>query len=437
MNKMNMPAVSLAALQAARPAAIVGNPRMDAGNAEQLLHQVQQQLTELNGDIKQTAEDALKQAKTAGDISADTKTAADQLLAQQTELTSSVKALTDQVEGLASQNLELSQQVAAGTGSGAERPLSLGRAFVAEEDRIGAFRDAGCNGTLSITVQNAVTTAAGSGGGVIWEDDEHGPVQLPRRRLRIRQLLTQGRTSSDLIRYVTQTLRTNAVASIAEGGTFPESDYGWTKASTAVKKIGHIVHISEEAMADADQMQTLIDSELRYGLDLEEEQQILAGDGVGENLEGLIPAAPAFAAAAGLPNTTRIDRLRLALLQITLQDYEATAIVLHPTDWAAIELLKVGGTDNRYVFGDPGMPRAAMLWGKTVVDSNSMTANEWLVGDLQMAATYYDRQQTEILISSEHDQNFVEDMLTMKGRRRAAQANKRPNAMVTGDFTFV
>ena len=53
-------------------------------------------------------------------------------------------------------------------------------------------------------------------------------------------------------------------------------------------------------------------------LDLEEEQQILAGDGVGDNLSGLITEATPFAAQAGLPDQTRLDRLRLALLQLEL-----------------------------------------------------------------------------------------------------------------------
>jgi HK97 family phage major capsid protein len=397
---------------------------------------VQQQLTELNGSIKSTAEDALKQAKDAGEVSAATKLAADELLSQQTELTNSVKSLTEQLEGLTAQNLELSQQVAAGIGGGDAKPQSLGMAVVAEEEKIGAFTDAGCSGTLSITVNNAITSAAASAGGVTWEDQERTPVELPRRRLRIRQLLTQGRTGTNLIQYTRHVLRDNQAAPVAEEGIFPQSAYGWEKATAQVKKIGHITHISEEAMADADQLQTLVDSEMRFGLDLEEEQQILAGDGVGENLDGLIPAAIAFVAAAGLPNATRIDRLRLALLQLTLQDYEATAMLLSPVDWAAIEMLKVGAADGRYIFGDPGASRGPNLWGKPVVDSNSMTAGEWMVGDFQMAATYYDRQETEILISSEHGDNFIEDMLTMKGRRRAAIAHKRSEALVTGDFTF-
>ena len=330
--------------------------------------------------------------------------------------------------------LDVSQQVAAGGGGDDRRPMSLGQAFVAEEEKIAAFTAGGCSGALSITVENAITTAAGSAGGLISHPEETTPVQMARRRLRIWQMVTQSRTGSDLVTYRKQVLRTNAAAMVAEGGTIPESAYGWDKATAAVKKIAHVTNITEEAMADSDQLQSEIDSELRYGLDLEREGQVLAGDGVGENLDGLIPNATAFVAAAGLPNATPIDRLRLAILQITLQDYVATSITLNPTNWAAIDLLK--DSQNRYIFGNPESQTTPRLWGLDVVESNSMSVGEWLVGDIAMAATLYRRKDVDVLISSEHGTNFVEDMLTMKATERLAQAIKRSLAMVTGNFTF-
>ena len=63
MRKTHMPAISMAARFAARPDAVMCNPRNDAGNAEALLQSVQNQLNELNGSIKATAENALKVAE--------------------------------------------------------------------------------------------------------------------------------------------------------------------------------------------------------------------------------------------------------------------------------------------------------------------------------------------------------------------------------------
>lgn len=434
MKKVVMPAICMAALASDMPKAIIGTPRMDAGgDVEKLLLQVQQSLDKVNSETKKTAEDALKEAKNAGEVSAETKQTADQLLTSQTELSNAVKKMTDQLEGVNQKQLDIAQQVADGLKAGRRAGLkSLGQAVIDSHDKIKAFN----GGTLSIDVKNAITTASGSAGGLIYHEEERDPVRMPRRRLLVRQLLMQGRTGSDLVTYRKQTVRTNAAGMVSEEGTYQASSYGWDKATEKVKKIGHITHVSEEAMADADQLQTEIDGELRYGLDLEEENQILAGDGIGENLTGLLTEAPAFVAAAGLPNATRIDRLRLGILQVTLEDYIATSILLNPVDWAAIELLKVGGTDNRYVWGNPGTGNTPMLWGKDVVDSNSMSAGEWLSGDLALAATYYDRQEAEVLFSTEHGTNFIEDMVTVKARKRVAMAIKRALSMVQGDFTF-
>lgn len=436
MKKSLMPAVSTAALFACAPAAVLGNPRAEAPNIEQTLKEVTAQLSRIESSVKSTAEDALAQAKKAGEVSAETKAEADKLLTAQTEATKIVEGLKAQLESLDTKTADIAQAVADGFGGGvSERPKTLGQAVVAQDEKIAKYIADGASGTLSLKVGAAITTADGSGGGLIYREEERTPVPLARRRLLLRNLISNARTSSDLVKYRRQSLRDNQAAAVAEGAAAPESSYGWEKAEAPVRKVSHVTNISEEAMADADQLQSEIDGEMRYGLDLEEDRQILAGDGLGENLAGLLTAAPAFVAAAGLPDATRIDRLRLGLLQVALEDYTSTAIVLNPTDWTAIDLLK--DADQRFIFGNPASQSTPMLWGKDVAETNTMTAGEWLAGDLMMAATLYDRMDTEVLISSEHDQNFVEDMLTMKARKRLALAIKRALAMVQGDFTFV
>ncbi|WP_147112114.1 phage major capsid protein [Tateyamaria sp. syn59] len=438
MTKMMKAAVPFAVLTAMAnvPAAVMSEVTAEGGtNPEQMITALTKKVDDMAGPIKATAEKALDEVKNFGKVTEETKANADKALADITATTKAVEELKASIAGIDAKMLDVSQQLAAGGGGGSGgQVMTLGQAVAAEDEKIASFVGNSCNGNLLIRVENAITTAGGSAGGLISAPEETEPVRLARRTLRIWQLLAQGRTGQDMVHYRRQVLRNNAAAMVAEGGVIPPSEYGYDKDTAPVKKIAHITNISEEAMADADQLQTEIDSELRYGLDLEREMQILAGDGAGENLDGLVPNATAFVAAAGLPNQTRIDRLRLALLQLTLQDYMGTSIVLNPTDWAAIDLLK--DTQSRYIYGNPGVMSSPMLWGKTVVESNSMAAGEWLVGDLEMAATMYRRKDVEVLISSEHGTNFVEGMLTMKGTERLALAIKRALAMVTGDFTF-
>ncbi|MGC3768240.1 phage major capsid protein, partial [Enterococcus faecium] len=77
-------------------------------------------------------------------------------------------------------------------------------------------------------------------------------------------------------------------APVAEGGTKPTSDVTFEPVTDRVKKIAVWMPVTEEALADVPQMQGYIQELLRYDLKLEEENQILKGDGTGENLNGLM-----------------------------------------------------------------------------------------------------------------------------------------------------
>lgn len=427
--------VALAAHMAVRPEALIGAPRMDgAGKVAALLVEVKSELTRVGDETRRVAENALAQSKKTGDVTDEVKQASDKLLTEFHQLSGAQQKLEGKLEALETRNLDLEQQVAGQSGNGPGTRQTAGQEIAADE-RLLAYVEGGMQGSITLRPANAITSVDGSGGGLIWPDNEQAPIGMPRRQLLIRQLLNVTTTGSDVIKYVKQTLRTNAAAPVAEEGTMPASSFGWTKAETNVRKIAHVTHISDEAMADSGQLQGMIDGEMRYGLDLTEETQILSGDGLGENLTGLVTGATAFVAAAGLPNTTRIDRLRLGLLQVALANYSANGITIHPTDWAGIELLK--DTVGRYIFGDPNMQKTPMLWGLDTIATLSHSVGEWMVGNFFMAATLYDRQEAEILISSEHGTNFIDGMKTMRGQKRIALANKLPAALVTGNFTFI
>ncbi|MBY6121820.1 phage major capsid protein [Mameliella alba] len=423
--------VMASAMIASAPAGVLGNPRADAGNVAQLLKDVRAEVGGLRDDVMKKAEAAVKQAEKGEALSTELKAQIDEIMPKFNEATKAQAKLEGQLEALEARTLDV-EQLAASGGRGGQAVPSAG-VELGESDDLKAYIEGGLSGSLTFKPQAAITT--GDTSGAAWSERETQPVNMPRRRLLIRSLLDVVPVGSNSREYLKQTLRTDNTGMVAEGGTAAASDYGWTKADAVVRKISHVVHLSDEALADIASLQATVDGELRYGLDLKEETQILAGDGTGQNLSGLITEATAFSAAAGLPDTNRLERLRLAMLQVVLNDYAADAMVLNPTDWAAIELTK--DADGRFIIGNADSPAGPSLWRLPVVESNSMTAGSWLVGAMFMAATLYDRQENEILISSEHGTNFVDGMKTMKGSKRVALAVKRAASLVTGDFTFV
>lgn len=433
MIKMHSVPMAALALQRAKLAAAGATaPRADAGATAAALADIKASVKAMREDVMPKAEKALSEAQKIGGVSAELKAQIDDLLPKFNEAATTQANLEGKLEALETRALDLEQVVAQGRGrhGGA---VSAGRE-VAESDELKAWVSGGLSGSLRIMPQAAITSVGGSGGGVIWSDRETDPVNMPQRRLMIRDLLPVVQAGSNAIDYSKQTTRTSGAAPVAEGGAYPESSYGWTKATVNIKKVGHHTNVSDEALADSAQLMGLIDTEMRYGLDLVEETQLLSGDGTGENLSGLLTNATAFSAAAGLPNAHRLDRLRLAMLQVVLADYAADAIVLNPTDWAGIELTK--DTVGKYVIGNADAPAGPSIWRLPVVESNSITANTWLVGAMRMAATVYDRMQNEVLISSEHGTNFVDGMKTVRATKRIALAVKRPGSLVTGNFTF-
>jgi HK97 family phage major capsid protein len=181
-------------------------------------------------------------------------------------------------------------------------------------------------------------------------------------------------------------------------------------------------------------LQSYIDGRLRYGLKLKEEAQLLKGSGVGLNINGIFTQASAYAnPGVTVQAETAIDRLRIALLQATLAEYEADGIVLSPIDWAMIELTKTA--DNQYLFTTPTGLAVPGLWGRPVVATQAMTAGDFLVGSFQQGAQGWDREDVSVTVSTEDRDNFVKNMVTILCEERVGLTVYRPEAFVKGDFT--
>ena len=277
------------------------------------------------------------------------------------------------------------------------------------------------------------STAAG---GLIRSYREPGLLQLPREQLSIRDLLQSIPISTSSVDYAVQSSRTNAAAPVAEAAAKPYSDYAWSSATAVVRTLAHLAKITRQAMDDAPRLVGEIDSEMRYGLRLVEDRQILTGNGTGQNLHGIMPQATAFAVPSGFPimaNPTNIDVLRIAMLQNVIALLPADGIVLNDIDWAVIELTKT--TDGAYLMADPAGSLARRLWTLPVVTTPAMTVDNFLVGNFTLGAVIYDRMAIEVLISTENTDDFEKNLATMRAEERLALAVKRPLAFTKGTFT--
>ncbi|MEO1749626.1 MAG: phage major capsid protein, partial [Pseudomonadota bacterium] len=279
-------------------------------------------------------------------------------------------------------------------------------------------------------ITSATNDAAGSVGDAIVADRQPGVDLLPRRRMTIRNLLAPGQTESNLIEYIQETGFSNNAAPTEEGGAKPQSDIKFELLSAPVRTIPHTMKASKQVLSDVSQLRSMIDGALLYGLDFAEELQLLNGDGTGQNLNGLVTQATAYSAPLTIADATPIDNLRLASLQAVLAEYPASGIVLHPTDWAWIELQKDG--DGRYIIGNPQGTLSPTMWSLPVVSTQAMETDKFLVGAFG-AAQIFDRWESRIEVGYEND-DFTKNMVTILAEKRLAMAVRRPEAFIFGDF---
>jgi HK97 family phage major capsid protein len=217
----------------------------------------------------------------------------------------------------------------------------------------------------------------------------------------------------------------------AANGVKPESALAWAKVTTPVRTIAHWIPITKRALSDAAQVRSIIDAFLRYGLEEELEDQMIAGDGTGENLEGLsnVSGVQAQAWDTNLLTTTRKAKTKVRLVGRSV----ANAYLLNPSDLEAIDLLQ--DNEARFYFGGPsGVGTAGTLWGLPVIETEAVPAGTGYVGDFRKAVLW-DREQASITISDSHANFFIRNMVAILAEMRAAFGVIQPNAFVEIDLT--
>lgn len=369
--------------------------------------------------VKEIAEKALAEAEKGTPLATTAKELADQAITGMNE----AKARMD----------ELEQKMARGRG-GEDAPRTAGERFIEDEGFKAFAGQTRPRGRAIVEVKDITsltTDAAGSVGNLVQPQRVAG-TELPQRRMTIRALLAQGRTASNSIEYDKEKVFTNSAAPVAEGAAKPQSELQYEEATAPVRTIAHWMRASVQILADAPALRSIIDQRLRYGLAYVEEQQLLNGSGSGQNLEGLITAATTYSAPGSLSASTPVDVVRLMILQVALAEYPANGIVMNPIDMAAIEMSK--DTAGGYLIGDPQGTMQKRLWGLPVVETQAIAVDKALVGAFDLAAQIFDRQDATVEVSTEDQDNFIKNKVTIRAEQRLALAIYREAALVYGDL---
>lgn len=243
--------------------------------------------------------------------------------------------------------------------------------------------------------------------------------------------------------YLRQTSRVNNAAAVASGDLKPTSTYGLARVEDRLRVIAHVSEgIDRFWLEDSAELRTFVQDELAYGLDVAVEQQVLNGDGLGENNRGILQTTGILSQAF---STDPLETLRKSLTLLQLNGAESPTAVLHPSDWETIALLRT--TTNAFIASDaqaqsvnggnvapPTGAQALISWGVPVVLSVAVPVGTGVMFDPSTAVTLYTDGTTRVEWDTQSD-DFVRNKITARCEGRFGVAVKRPNRIVNVDLT--
>lgn len=272
-----------------------------------------------------------------------------------------------------------------------------------------------------------VTGLSKTSGGAFVENDRQDFLSFLAQRPLVAAMVGQATTDSDTVEYVEQTAFTNNAAATAEGTAANESAVTYVVRTVPVEEITHFIPSTKRAIADAGELQGLLEQDLILGVLRALDQEILSGDGSTPNLEGIYNAGSVQTQALG--SDTRADCLHKAITKIRIAFGEPDGVLFNPADYQDLRLEKDGM--GRYLFGDPAGPGATGVWGVPWTQSSYATSGTPIVGDFRMGSRLSIREGVSVAMSDSHANYFTERKVALLASMRAAFKVRRPTHFCT------
>ena len=287
--------------------------------------------------------------------------------------------------------------------------------------------------TLKGRLERRAVTITEAGSGYPITPQRVGVFTEPAQPLTMRDLVDVvpiGATNA--VDYVKETWNFAADYQVAEGDKKAQSDVTYTDATANVRTIAHFIKISRQMLADVPYVRGTIDTRMIYGVRLKEDREILLGDNAAGHLHGILPQATAYA-PVGTPDNN-YDEIYQAILQVASKGYAVSAVVINPTTWGGLALMKTA-QGVYYLGGPPQSDVQPRMWGVPVVPNMHMPAGQFLVGAFRGNAALFDRETPSVDIAFENEDDFVRNLVTIRCEERVAFAVYVPLAFVKGTLS--
>jgi hypothetical protein len=211
-------------------------------------------------------------------------------------------------------------------------------------------------------------------------------------------------------------------------GLKPKSEITVVPVTYPIATIAHIMYVHKNTLADEPRLQGLLNRDMVDGVKMAEDTQLLYGDGVGDNLTGIMNTT-GIQSYTGLNSDKRSAQVRRAATKAILAFFQPTGIVMHPYDWEDVEL-ETDLNGNYTVAISVAVGGEKRLWRLNVVDTPAINEGTALIGAFGTGAKVYDREQVNVAISTENRDLFERNAVTLRAEERVGLVVDRPESFV-------
>jgi HK97 family phage major capsid protein len=298
-------------------------------------------------------------------------------------------------------------------------------------------------GLLEYLTRKALVYSGSGVGGPLIRSDRVPGLEFLFRQTTILDLIPTGTTTSNTIEYYEMTTSTNAAAPVAEAtnstgatGLKPEGALGWTLRSLPVATIAEWIPVTNQMLADAPGISSMINNQLLTHLQIALENQVISGNGTAPNMLGILTNPNIQTIGLGAGSGSAVDAALRAMTQVMVTGLSnPTGSVWNPIDFEAIRLARentASATYGGYLMGPPNLTGPTTLWGRPAVVALGMPQDTALVADFTQMQLF-DREQPSIRTGLAND-DFLRNLQRILAELRAVFALFRPTAVcrVTG-----
>lgn len=400
-------------------------------------------LEEQRQEVLLTAKGIVEKAQADGrDLTTDEASEAREHLKKAEDLLAQIKRIGESNSILSA----LGEALKTGEKVDGEKPKfkTLGEAFVASEAyRIAAQYAKSGSGRFTTPAFDtglslkALTTLPNSFSGPNLAGFQELPMQLlALNRPTIADLFGSGTMSGSTLTYLEETTATNNAATVAEGAEKPASVLTLTRRSKTISKIATVIDVPDEVLEDLDQARSYIDGRLSLFVQMEEEQQLVSGDGTGTNITGLLNTSGTQTETAATEDDN-LDALYRAITKVrTVALLEPDGVAINPLDYQYIRLTRdgneqyYGGGPFTGAYGNGGLVNDPGVWGLRTVVTPAVPAGTAVVGAWQVGGAVFRKGGITVDATNSDGEKFRSNITTIRAEERVGLAIYRPAAFV-------